>query len=180
MLDIKGFMFSFTPNITLLSLMSRRAWLSHAWTLAGGRGHRHHSIRRHSILCLRRDIWRWWSKELQSSCFDTPLMSLYLAGLQTEFSGNWNSPPLSFPEDGKLHTEKYPHPALASNHPLQKASQCDTEWSKCNGRGQTSQDCRPESRDPNHKSLASLGNCTSGRREPCLLHHGTRQRRNGP
>ena len=32
--------------------MSRRAWLSHTWTLAGGRGHRHHSIRRHSILCL--------------------------------------------------------------------------------------------------------------------------------
>ena len=44
--------------------------------------------------------------------------------------------------------------------------------------GQTSQDCRRESRDTNHKSLASMGNCTSERREPNLL-RGTRQRRNG-
>ena len=88
MLYIKGFMFFFTPNITLLSLMSRRAWLSHAWTLAGGRGHRHHSIRRHSILCLGERYMKMVVKSIAVLLVDTPLMSLYLAGLQTEFSGN--------------------------------------------------------------------------------------------
>ena len=42
--------------------------------------------------------------------------------------------------------------------------------------GQTSQYCRPESKDTNHKSLASMGNCADQRREPNLL-QGTRQRR---
>ena len=179
MLDIKGFMFFFTPNTTLLSLMSRCAWLSHAWTLAGGRGHRHHSIRRHSILCLRRDIWRWWSKALQSSCL-TPLSCHF-----TWQDCKQNS--LEIETHLLSHSQKM-ESCIRRNIlilPWHRTTRCkrqvsDIQWSKCNGRGQTSQDCRPESRDANHKSLASLGNCTSGRREPCLLHHGTRQRRNGP
>ena len=80
--------------------------------------------------------------------------------------------------------EKCPHPAQASNRRLQRISDVsDTQWREVlrilsQEGGQTSQDCRRESRDTNHKSLASMGNCTSERREPNLL-RGTRQRRNG-
>ena len=62
--------------------------------------------------------------------------------------------------------EKYPPPVQALNHQLQRisdVSKTHNEEILCKYcRGQTSQDCRPESWDTNHKSLASMGiDCTS-------------------
>ena len=76
-----------SSKITLLPLVSRSAWLGHAWTLAGCGWHRHHTIgchpiRHHSVLGLRH-------RYMSSSCLATLMnwlsiaMSFRLASLRT-------------------------------------------------------------------------------------------------
>ena len=76
-----------SSKITLLPLVSRSAWLGHAWTLAGCGWHRHHTvwrhpIRHHSILGLK-------DRCMSSSCLATQInwpsivMSFHLASLHT-------------------------------------------------------------------------------------------------